>query len=56
MNMQQQKALATARSFHPSGVMVVFCDGSVRPVSDDIALEVWRAAATRSGAEMSGGW
>jgi prepilin-type N-terminal cleavage/methylation domain-containing protein/prepilin-type processing-associated H-X9-DG protein len=56
MNMQQQKALATARSYHPGGVVVLLCDGSVQVVSDEIAIAVWRAAATRSGREVSDGW
>lgn len=56
MNMQQQKALATARSFHPGGVMTLLCDGSGRFVSDHIDLEIWRAAATRRGHEVIGSW
>lgn len=51
MNLPQQMALMTARSNHPGGVNVSFCDGSVRFVVDDVRLEVWRAAATRAGSE-----
>lgn len=51
MNLPQQKALMTARSNHVSGVNVGFCDGSVRFVSDQIELKIWRALSTRDGAE-----
>jgi prepilin-type processing-associated H-X9-DG protein len=51
MNLPQQMALMTARSSHTGGVNVSFCDGSVRFVVDEVRLEVWRAAATRSGSE-----
>jgi prepilin-type N-terminal cleavage/methylation domain-containing protein/prepilin-type processing-associated H-X9-DG protein len=52
MNIQQQKALLSARSSHPGGVNVQYCDGSVEFVRDDIALELWRAVSTRSGHEL----
>jgi prepilin-type processing-associated H-X9-DG protein len=55
MNMNQQKALGTARSRHPGGVMVSFCDGSVRFVLQTISQEVWRAASTRAGGEVAAG-
>jgi prepilin-type N-terminal cleavage/methylation domain-containing protein/prepilin-type processing-associated H-X9-DG protein len=42
----------TARSFHPGGVNVMMMDGSVRMVRDTIAVSVWRALSTRSGAEV----
>jgi prepilin-type N-terminal cleavage/methylation domain-containing protein/prepilin-type processing-associated H-X9-DG protein len=42
----------TARSFHPGGVNVGLCDGSVNFVTNDIELGVWQALSTRSGAEM----
>jgi prepilin-type N-terminal cleavage/methylation domain-containing protein/prepilin-type processing-associated H-X9-DG protein len=51
MNLPQQMALMTARSNHPGGVNVSFCDGSVRFVDDNVRIEVWRAAATRAGSE-----
>lgn len=41
-----------ARSNHPSGVQAALLDGSVRFVSDSIALNAWRSAATRSGGEV----
>ncbi len=53
MDMRQQKARMTARSNHPGGVHVVFCDGSVRFISDGIDLVAWRALATRAGGEVA---
>jgi prepilin-type processing-associated H-X9-DG protein len=41
----------SAGSPHPGGAFVGFCDGSVKFVSDEIAIEVWRAQGTRSGGE-----
>ncbi|MEX0676078.1 MAG: DUF1559 domain-containing protein [Pirellulales bacterium] len=51
MNQPQQKGFMAARSYHPDGVNVVFCDGSTRFVEDNIDLAVWRATATRAGSE-----
>ena len=47
-------AAVTARSFHPGGVNVLLMDGSVRFVSDGIALATWRALGTRVGGEVVG--
>lgn len=44
----------TAASNHPGGVHVNFCDGSVRMVSDNVDLELWRALASRAGGETVG--
>jgi hypothetical protein len=44
-------AAVTARSFHPHVVNVLLMDGSVRTISNSIERTVWRALATRSGAE-----
>ncbi len=44
-------ALKAARSNHPGGVSVLFCDGHVRFVKDSVAKPVWRAVATRNGGE-----
>ncbi len=51
MNQPQQKGLFTARSNHPGGVQVGFCDGSTRFVGDDVDLVVWRALSTRNSGE-----
>ncbi len=41
----------TARSFHPGGVTVGMCDGSVQFVSQNIQLFTWHALSTPGGAE-----
>jgi prepilin-type N-terminal cleavage/methylation domain-containing protein/prepilin-type processing-associated H-X9-DG protein len=41
-----------SRSYHPGGVNVSFCDGSVRFVKESIALTVWKALGTRGGGEV----
>ncbi|HEY3392470.1 MAG TPA: H-X9-DG-CTERM domain-containing protein, partial [Lacipirellulaceae bacterium] len=41
-----------ARSRHPGGVNVSFCDGSVTFVSDDIVLFAWMAQGTMNGEEV----
>ncbi len=53
MNITQQMGLTTARSFHPGGVGVVFCDGSVQFISDGVELKIWRSFATRSGGDSA---
>jgi len=55
MNLPQQKALMTARSYHFGGVNQGFCDGSVRFIDNQIELKVWRAYSTRDGAESLDG-
>lgn len=42
-----------ARSYHPGGVNVALCDGSVRTVSDNIDMVTWRAAGSRNGGEAN---
>ena len=39
-------------SRHPNGVHMLFCDGSVRSVSNGISVASWRALGTRSGGEV----
>lgn len=41
-----------ARSYHPGGVNASNCDGSLRFVSNDVSLAVWRAMSTAKGAEV----
>jgi len=45
-------ASVTSRSYHPGGVQVSMSDGSVRFVAETIALQTWRAMATRAGGEV----
>ena len=45
-------ALKAARSNHPGGVNVVFCDGHVGYVKDSVSLATWRALSTRNGGEV----
>ena len=41
-----------ARSLHPGGVNAGMSDGSVRFVSENVNLDVWRASGTRAGKEL----
>lgn len=41
-----------ARSYHPGGVNVLFCDGHVQFVKNTIAPATWRGLATRAGGEV----
>lgn len=43
-----------ARSRHVGGVNTALCDGSVRYIDDNIALNVWRALSTSQGSEVVG--
>lgn len=43
-----------ARSRHVGGVGVSFCDGSVRFISNNIALDTWRWLGTSAGKETLG--
>lgn len=43
--------LSALRGFQ-KGINVAMCDGSVRFVSDSIALDTWKAFATRNGGEV----
>jgi prepilin-type N-terminal cleavage/methylation domain-containing protein/prepilin-type processing-associated H-X9-DG protein len=47
----------TARSRHPAGVNVAMCDGSLRFISNGIALATWQALGTMNGNEvLDGSW
>jgi prepilin-type N-terminal cleavage/methylation domain-containing protein/prepilin-type processing-associated H-X9-DG protein len=48
------QVVASSRSNHPGGTQVVFCDGSVRFVSETIQLGIWRALFSRNGGEVIG--
>ena len=45
------RIMTTANSFHPSGVNLGMCDGSVRFVSDNVELATWRGLGSRGGGE-----
>ncbi|MEO2031801.1 MAG: DUF1559 domain-containing protein [Planctomycetaceae bacterium] len=47
-------AIITSRSHHAGIVQVALMDGSVRSVSENIELAIWRGLGTRSGGEVSG--
>ncbi len=51
-NGSHNKGLAAARSNHTGGVSTLLCDGSVRFVRDSVAIDTWRALATRNGGEV----
>jgi prepilin-type N-terminal cleavage/methylation domain-containing protein/prepilin-type processing-associated H-X9-DG protein len=55
-NGSHNKALSTARSYHPGGVQILLCDGSARFLGESIALDVWRSLATRKGSEAVSAW
>lgn len=46
----------TAGSYHPGGVNVALCDGSVRLVAETIDLPTWRALGSRDKGEPLGGF
>lgn len=45
--------ILSSSSLHGSGVNVLFADGSVRFINDQLDLTVWRAFGTRAGAERA---
>lgn len=45
----------TARSQHSGGVNVVFCDGHVEFVNDDVAIDIWHALSTRANGDLVSG-
>lgn len=51
---QPTYAAVTSRSHHTGMVMAAMMDGSVRPVSENIDLNLWRALGTRGGSEVIG--
>ena len=54
-NRRNGRVWAAARSEHRGGVNVSFCDASQRFVTDGIDPLIWKAMATRAGAEVTGG-
>jgi prepilin-type N-terminal cleavage/methylation domain-containing protein/prepilin-type processing-associated H-X9-DG protein len=47
--------LMGARSLHPGGVNAAMCDGSVRFITDNISIIIWRALSTSQGGEVISG-
>ncbi|HEX5472109.1 MAG TPA: DUF1559 domain-containing protein [Lacipirellulaceae bacterium] len=43
-------------SMHPQGVNIMFCDGSVQSINNDIDPDVWVALGTRAGDEPNGAY
>jgi prepilin-type N-terminal cleavage/methylation domain-containing protein/prepilin-type processing-associated H-X9-DG protein len=50
------RATMAATSRHPGGVNVLFGDGGVRFVSQNINLDTWRALGSRDGGEVVGNY
>jgi prepilin-type N-terminal cleavage/methylation domain-containing protein/prepilin-type processing-associated H-X9-DG protein len=46
------RIMNTANSYHPGGVNLLLCDGSVRFIKDSINLQTWRALGSRNGGEV----
>ena len=46
-------AAVTSRSYHAGTVTAALLDGSVRSVSDGVTRDLWRAAGTRRGGEIT---
>ena len=53
-NLGDTYAAVTSRSYHPTGVNALLMDGSVRFVTNSVALATWRALGTRDGGEVGG--
>jgi len=52
-NGSHNKAIIAARSAHPGGVQVMFCDGHLGFVTDGVNIDIWRAYSTRAGNEVA---
>lgn len=52
LNASNNYGLKAARSLHSGGVNLLHCDGSVRFVTNSIAMPTWQAIATRTGEEV----
>ncbi len=51
-NGNQTCAHTAARSYHPGGVNITFCDGSVKFIKNTINPTVWLALGSIGGAEV----
>jgi prepilin-type N-terminal cleavage/methylation domain-containing protein/prepilin-type processing-associated H-X9-DG protein len=45
-----------SNSMHPQGVNIMFADGSVQTINNDIDPHVWEACGTRAGGETNGAY
>ncbi|MBX3432729.1 MAG: DUF1559 domain-containing protein [Pirellulales bacterium] len=52
-NTRPTYAAITSRSYHPGQVNAAMMDGSVTSIASDVDVIVWRALATRDGAEIA---
>ena len=50
----QRNLTMTARSFHPGGVNVGLCDGSVRFVTQSVSVNTWQALGTMAKGDSLG--
>ena len=50
---QKTFAAITSRSYHNGVVNTGMVDGSIRKITDDISLRIWRGLATRDGGEVA---
>jgi prepilin-type N-terminal cleavage/methylation domain-containing protein/prepilin-type processing-associated H-X9-DG protein len=46
------RIMNTANSYHPGGVNMAACDGSVRFTKDSVNIATWRALGSRNGGEV----
>jgi prepilin-type N-terminal cleavage/methylation domain-containing protein/prepilin-type processing-associated H-X9-DG protein len=51
MTLPRGPMMQTARSRHPGGVNVVFCDGHATFINDGVGISAWRAMSTRSNGD-----
>jgi prepilin-type N-terminal cleavage/methylation domain-containing protein len=56
LNSANNYGLKGARSWHPAGVNLTLCDGSVRFVSETIDQFIWLYLATRAGGDVVGNY
>ncbi len=47
-------AIVTSRSYHAGIVQASLMDGSVRAISNNLDLTIWRALGTRDGGDLAG--
>ncbi len=48
---ENNQHMVTASSRHPGGVNILFCDGAVRSINDNIDRRIWYAIGSRNGGE-----